>query len=46
MLGHLDGAVIAVVYTEREGTIRLITTRKATTDEAQLYYEEFFGEPL
>jgi uncharacterized DUF497 family protein len=46
MLGHLDGDVIAVIYTERESTIRLITARKATNEEAQLYYEEFFGEPL
>ena len=46
MLGHLDGAVIAVIYTERESTIRLITARKATNEEAQLYHEEFFGEPL
>ena len=46
MLGHVDGEVIAVIYTERESTNRLITARKANTDEAQLYYEEFFGEPL
>lgn len=46
MLGILDGEAIMVVYTERAGTVRLITARKATVEEAQLYFAEFFGEPL
>jgi len=31
--------IITVVYTEREGTIRLISARRANTQEKKLYYE-------
>lgn len=45
-LGLLDGNVILVVYAERGDTIRLITARRATPEETQLFHEQFFGEPL
>ena len=45
-LGMLDGDVILVVYTEKGDTIRVITARPATREETQLYYEQFFGEPI
>ena len=44
MLGILDDDVILIVYTERGDTVRLITARKATPEETQLFFEEFFGE--
>ena len=46
MLAILDGDVIFVIYTATQDTIRLITARKATLREAQLFFEECFGEPI
>ncbi len=45
-LGLMDGNVILVVYAERGDTIRLITARRASPEETQLFHEQFFGEPL
>ena len=46
MLAILDGEVIFVIYAEGQDTIRLITARKATLREAQLFFEQCFGEQL
>ena len=34
-----NGVVISVAYTERNNTIRIISARKATKKEQQIYYE-------
>jgi uncharacterized protein len=39
-LGFLQGRVVAVVYTEREECIRIISARKATKYEQQIYFEQ------
>lgn len=39
--GALGARVLAVVYTWRGDTRRLISARKATTDEREAYEEEF-----
>ncbi|MDY7021093.1 MAG: BrnT family toxin [Cyanobacteriota bacterium] len=39
-LGLLQGRVIAVVHTEREDYIRIISARKATKYEQQVYFEQ------
>ena len=36
-LGEYDGAVIRVVYTERDGAIRIISAWKASTHERKTY---------
>jgi len=46
MLGYLDGNVVFVAYTKRGATIRLIPARKATREEAEVYYQQFFGDEL
>lgn len=38
--GLLQGRVIAVVHTEREDYIRIISARKATRYEQQTYFEQ------
>ncbi len=38
--GLLQGRVIAVVHTEREDRIRIISARKATKYEQQTYFEQ------
>lgn len=38
-LGLLQGRVILVVHTERSGTIRVISMRKATKNEQRSYFE-------
>lgn len=38
--GLLQGRVIAVVHTEREDCIRIISARKATKYEQQTYFEQ------
>jgi uncharacterized DUF497 family protein len=37
---------VVVSYTYRGRAVRLISARFATEDETELYYQEFFGEPL
>ena len=39
-IGLLNGRVIVVVYTEKENTIRIISARKATKNEQQIYFQE------
>jgi uncharacterized DUF497 family protein len=39
-LGLLSGRVVVVVHTERADRIRVISVRKATKNEQQLYYSE------
>lgn len=38
--GLLQGRVIAVVHTEREDCIRIISARKATNYEQRIYFEQ------
>ncbi|MGG6241061.1 BrnT family toxin [Nodosilinea sp. AN01ver1] len=38
--GLLQGRVVAVVHTERENRIRLISARKATRYEQRIYFEQ------
>lgn len=37
-LGLLQDAVVVITHTERSGTVRLISMRKATKDETQNYF--------
>lgn len=39
-LGLLAGVPVSIVHTETEDEIRIISFRKATKREAQLYYEQ------
>lgn len=41
LFGLLRGRVIAVVYTDREESIRIISARKATSYEQRSYFEQF-----
>lgn len=38
--GLLQGRVVAIVHTEREECIRIISARKATKYEQQIYFEQ------
>jgi len=38
--GLLDGAVVTIVYTEADEIIRVISIRKATKNEQQIYFEK------
>ena len=40
-LGLLEDQVVAVTHTERAGSIRIISIRKATKREARFYFSEF-----
>lgn len=40
LLGMADGSILIVVYTERESRIRLISARRATKNEQDIYYSE------
>lgn len=40
LLGLADGSILVVVYTERESCIRLISARRATKNEQDIYYRE------
>ena len=42
-IGLLDGLEIAVIYTLRESTCRIITARRARTNERRRYHENFPG---
>ena len=42
-LGKAQGRVIAVIYTERQGRIRIISARAARTSERESYYEIIGG---
>ena len=39
-LGLFNGRVVVVVHTEREDRVRVISVRKATKNEEQLYFTE------
>jgi uncharacterized DUF497 family protein len=39
-LGLLNGVVVVIVHTERSGSIRIISMRKADTDEEKSYFAE------
>jgi uncharacterized protein len=39
--GLLQGRVVAVVYTDRGESIRIISARKATKNEQRTYFQEF-----
>ena len=38
-LGEAAGAILLVVYTVRDGRCRIISARRATTEEAVIYHE-------
>lgn len=38
--GMLQGRVVAVVHTDRDKSIRIISARKATNYEQQTYFQE------
>lgn len=40
-IGLLDGRVVAVVHTETDNTIRVISIRKATRNEQEAYFKQF-----
>ena len=40
-LGLLNGVVIVIAHTERDDVIRIISMRKATRYEQQLYFRSF-----
>jgi hypothetical protein len=40
-LGLLNGMVIVIAHTERNEVIRIISMRKATKHEQQLYFQSF-----
>lgn len=42
--GLLDGAVAAVVYTETDEIIRVISIRRATKNEQQIYFKKIANE--
>jgi hypothetical protein len=39
-IGLLEGRTIVVVYTEKENSIRIISARKATKNEQQIYFQQ------
>ncbi|MEY3304310.1 MAG: BrnT family toxin [Pseudanabaena sp.] len=41
--GLLRGLVVAVVHTDRQDSIRIISVRKATKYEQKFYFEELFN---
>lgn len=40
-LGLVHGRVVSLIHTEREGVIRLISARKATSNERKIFSEYF-----
>jgi uncharacterized DUF497 family protein len=42
-LGLVDGMVLYVVSTERQGKTRLISARKATHDEQRIYWNGYLS---
>ncbi|MFZ1302161.1 MAG: BrnT family toxin [Candidatus Microsaccharimonas sp.] len=42
-VGLLDGLEIAVIYTLRDSTCRIITARRARTNERKRYHENYPG---
>ncbi len=44
LIGRSGSLILTVVFTERGDRIRLISARKATTDEQRRYFEQFERE--
>ena len=42
-IGEAEGRIVAVVFTRRSGRIRIISARRARTDEARTYRRETMG---
>ena len=42
-VGLLDGRVVAIAHTETDEVIRVISVRKASKDEEEIYYKESKG---
>ena len=40
LLAMADGSILVVVHTERDESIRLISARRATKNEQDIYYRE------
>ena len=40
LLAMADGTILVVIFTERDDRVRLISARKATRNEQDLYYKE------
>jgi uncharacterized protein len=40
LMGMVQGHLISVIYTERQGRFRLITARRATKDEQDHYFKK------
>jgi len=38
--GWMNGVLLAIVHTERENMVRLISARKATRNEQECYFEQ------
>ena len=43
LIGTADGVVLTVVYTERTGRIRIISTRRRSKIRFEVYRARFFG---
>ena len=43
-LGEVEGRCLVVVHTPRDGKIRIISARKATSRERNKYYKVIYGE--
>ena len=39
VLGELYGRVVVIIYTPRRGKCRIISLRRANSEESQIYYE-------
>jgi uncharacterized protein len=42
-VGMLDGRVVAIAHTETDEVCRIISVRKASKDEEEIYYKESKG---
>ncbi len=41
-LGDLDGKIVVLVYTEKENNVRLISARRATKNENNIYCKKVY----
>ena len=42
-LGELSSSIVVLTYTERNDTIRLISARRATKNEQEIYFKQIYG---
>ena len=42
-LGDLNGKIVILVYTEKENNVRLISARRATKNEENIYCKEVYN---